>query len=332
VQASADNGRIAVTARDGRRFEGAALIAADGVHSVIARRLGLNKGWPSRSVALDMMEETPRSALRDVDPSTLWVAYGFNPGVGSNGRAAPEGYAYIFPKRDHVNIGVGYVLSYFREAVTQAPYELQRDFVGRLRARGVVVGDSVRDNFTPFLIPVGGPLPRPGRGRVLLAGDAGGFVNGFTAEGIYYAMVSGDLAAKAILTTHPASVGRLARSFSRACDYEIGAELRDSVLIQRYLFGDRRRIARAIEGSHRAPDLTRLIVNFAQGRLGYGALRRKLLTRTPLLAARLMWERLRMRRRFADRATPSQTRGGPAVSVPAASPTARGSFAERAGS
>ena len=57
------------------------------------------------------------------------------------------------------------------------------------------------ENFTPFHIPVGGPLRRPGRGRVLLAGDAGGFVNGFTAEGIYYAMVSGDLAAKTVLET-----------------------------------------------------------------------------------------------------------------------------------
>ena len=36
------------------------------------------------------------------------------------------------------------------------------------------------------------------RGRVLVAGDAGGFVNAYTAEGIYYAMVSGDLAARAI--------------------------------------------------------------------------------------------------------------------------------------
>jgi flavin-dependent dehydrogenase len=78
------------------------------------------------------------------------------------------------------------------------PYELQRKFVDRLRSGGVVVGDSVRANFTPFLIPVGGPLRRPGRGRVLLAGDAGGFVNGFTAEGIYYAMVSGELAARTV--------------------------------------------------------------------------------------------------------------------------------------
>ena len=34
---------------------------------------------------------------------------------------------------------------------------------------------------------------------MLLAGDAGGFVNGFSAEGIYYAMVTGELAAAAIV-------------------------------------------------------------------------------------------------------------------------------------
>ncbi len=60
-------------------------------------------------------------------------------------------------------------------------------------------GESRRDQFTPFLIPIGGPLRRTADRRVLLAGDAGGFVNGFSAEGIYYAMVTGDLAAEAIL-------------------------------------------------------------------------------------------------------------------------------------
>ena len=119
-----------------------------------------------------MMEETPRATLRDVDPSTLWVTYGFNPTGRTNGnRVAPEGYAYMFPKRDYVNVGLGYLLSYFRQEVEQAPYELQRSFVDRLRSRNIVVGDSVRTNFTPFLIPIGGPLPKPGRGRVLLAGE-----------------------------------------------------------------------------------------------------------------------------------------------------------------
>jgi flavin-dependent dehydrogenase len=66
---------VELTTRDGREFAAPLVIAADGVHSVIARRLGLNPGWAASSVALDMMEETPRSALRDLDPSTLWVSY-----------------------------------------------------------------------------------------------------------------------------------------------------------------------------------------------------------------------------------------------------------------
>jgi len=310
VQATQDEGRVALDTRDGRRFEAPIVIAADGVHSVIAKRLGLNRQWPARSIALDMMEETPRAALRDLDPSTLWVAYGFDPTRAGSGtrpaargtkhshpapgtrHAAPEGYAYIFPKRDHVNVGIGYVLEHYRESIGTPPYELQRGFVDHLKRLGVVEGDSVRENFTPFLIPVGGPLAEPGRGRVLLAGDAGGFVNGFTAEGIYYAMVSGELAAKAILES-PASAVNLASRYRRLCDYEIGSELRDSVLIQRYLFGQRHRIAQVIEGAQRAPNLTRLVIEFAQGRLGYRSLRRKLLFRAPLLAARLGWERLK---------------------------------------
>ena len=126
VQARDDAEADDADARDGRRFEAPIVIAADGVHSVVARRLGLNPGWPATSVALDMMEETPRDVLRDVDPSTLWVAYGFDPARNGTGRrvgegpAAPEGYAYIFPKRDHVNVGIGYVLRTFGSRSTRA--------------------------------------------------------------------------------------------------------------------------------------------------------------------------------------------------------------------
>jgi flavin-dependent dehydrogenase len=239
-----------------------------------------------------MMEETPRSALRDADPSTLWVAYGFDPTGRTDKASAAEGYAYIFPKRDHVNVGIGYVLSYFREQVDVAPYDLQCDFVARLRARGVIVGESVRENFTPFLIPVGGPLRQPGCGRVLLAGDAGGFVNGFTAEGIYYAMVSGEHAAR-IIAAATADAVDLAKPYRRAVESEIGAELRDSVLIQRYLFRDRRRIASVIAHAPHASDITRLILDFAVGRLSYRGLRRRLFVRSPLLAVRLVGELLR---------------------------------------
>lgn len=333
VQAHQSGDRVAVTTRDGRRFEAPIVIAADGVHSVVARRLGLNTGWPASAVALDMMEETPRSELRESDPSALWVAYGYEPAAGvadcdetagcelrsadsrfnphslrdpqsapnrqsfrrpqcaiRNGRAS-AGYAYIFPKRDHVNVGVGYVLSHYRAHIDASPYELQRGLVARLRKRGIIAGESVRANFTPFIIPVGGRLRRPGRGRVLLAGDAGGFVNGFTAEGIYYAMVSGDLAARAVVQT-AANPESLADAYCRACSYEIGAELRDSVAIQRFLFADRRRITQVVDGAPREAALTRLILDFACGGRSYRDLRRQLLARSPRLAWRLIWDAL----------------------------------------
>ncbi len=70
---------------------------------------------------------------------------------------------------------------------------------------------------------------------MLFAGDAGGFVNAFTAEGIYYAMVSGELAGRAIAEVRgqAAAAGPV---YDRLWRAEIGAELDDAVLIQRYLF------------------------------------------------------------------------------------------------
>jgi flavin-dependent dehydrogenase len=103
---------------------------------------------------------------------------------------------------------------------------------------------------------------------VLLAGDAGGFVNGFTAEAIYDAMVSGDVTARVILRSN-GSAERLADHYRRACDYEIGAELRDSVRIQRYFFADRRRIARVVSRTHRERAITRLVLDLFAGRRGY---------------------------------------------------------------
>ena len=98
---------------------------------------------------------------------------------------------------------------------------------------------------------------------MLLAGDAGGFVNGFSAEGIYYAMVTGDLAAGAILRR---ALGRGAwrgdpaqarRAYVRAWRREIGAELRDSVLIQKYLFHSPPRMDRVVRAAQRRPVFSR---------------------------------------------------------------------------
>jgi flavin-dependent dehydrogenase len=270
-QASIAAAGVTLTTRDGRTFAAPLVIAADGVHSVVARRLEFNRGWPRRSIALDMMEETPNETLRAMDPDSLWVSYGYQ---GS------DGYAYVFPKRDHVNVGIGYLLSYYRDEVKRPPYDLQRRFVGALSGKGVLGGASSRRHFTPFLIPVGGPLPETARDRVLVAGDAGGFVNAFSAEGIYYAMVSGELAAAAVLEGTPTRYRSLWRR-------ELGAELRDAVWIQRYLFAGPARVDALVRGAHRYPSIASGLVEYAMGSRSYGAARARLLAQLPLVGARM---------------------------------------------
>ncbi len=289
AQARQDADGVTLRTRDGVELRARMVIAADGVNSVIARRLGMNPGWPAAKLALDMMEETPVAALRAAEPDTLSVFYGYG---------GAHGYAYIFPKRQHVNVGIGYVLPYFKAQVDLTPYDLQQRFVRDLRARGLMDGESQRGHFTPFLIPIGGPLRNTADRRVLLAGDAGGFVNGFSAEGIYYAMVTGDLAAEAILSARRASElspARAGRAYVRAWRREIGGELRDSVLIQKYLFHSPTRMDRVVHGARTRPAFSEILVDYASGRLSYRAARRRLLWHFPRLLPRLAWLALRGR-------------------------------------
>lgn len=272
---------VTVTTRDGRSFRSRYLVAADGVNGVTTRRLGLHPGWDADALALDMMEETPNERLRTTEPGTLWVAYG---------HGGTDGYGYIFPKRDHVNVGIGCLLSYFKEAIELAPYDMQQRFVEALKGRGLLEGASGRDCFTPCHIPVGGPIRDTARGRVLVAGDAGGFVNAYTAEGIYYAMVSGDLAGRAIVESAggaPGEDGKAGQRYVRSWRREIGAELRDSVLIQRYLFRDPLRIEGVVRGAQVFPEVAQMIIAYATGTLSYWEARRRLLGRFPRVALKL---------------------------------------------
>jgi flavin-dependent dehydrogenase len=156
---------------------------------------------------------------------------------------------------------------------------------------GELEGRSDRKHFTPYLIPVGGPLAKTYAGSVLFIGDAGGFVNGFTAEGIYYSMISGELAGQAVVAAG-ISARRTAAGprFQKLWKRELGAELRDSVLIQRYLFGSHERVNRVVRGSRELPWLTDAMIDYVAGNRSYDALRRDVLLRSPATAARLAWK------------------------------------------
>ncbi len=103
--------------------------------------------------------------------------------------AVPGGYAWVFPKGDHVNVGVGGWESEgprLREHLDRAcaEYELP---AGRMEAlRG-------------YRLPMRRPGDPAGSGRVLLVGDAAGLVDPLSGDGIYEALVSARLASETAL-------------------------------------------------------------------------------------------------------------------------------------
>jgi geranylgeranyl reductase family protein len=149
-----------------------AVIGADGVNGITAKLLFPERP-PARYAAL---EAEPESRILD---DSVEVDVGLYPG----------GYAWAFPKRDRLNVGV----MVHRSAAARARGLLG----GFLSQRGTVLSvDRVRGAFVaaPDATPV--PCAVPG---VLLVGDAAHLADPFLGEGIYSAVRSGALAAQAIL-------------------------------------------------------------------------------------------------------------------------------------
>jgi flavin-dependent dehydrogenase len=146
------------------------------------------------------------------------------------------GYGWVFPKARHLSVGVG---AFMRSAVRRR----LRDELGRyLASLGLGEARALRVRGAP--IPVA-PRRDPARGRVLLAGDAAGLADPLTGEGISLAILSGRLAAEALL---------LARLEPRAAVRAYRSSLR------REIIGDLR-IARGLAWVlHRRPGLARRLV------------------------------------------------------------------------
>jgi geranylgeranyl reductase family protein len=154
------------------------LVGADGASGQV-RRLCAEGPWFSQGFALEV-RTAPTG--KEVD-----LTFDF---ASVNG-----GYAWIFPKKDHLNVGVyvpssgggltrSQLLSYVRDKVgTEAVDQVTGQYLG------LGAGGYRAECVQPEL-----------RDRVLLVGDAGGFVDALTGEGIYGALVSGQAAAKAILS------------------------------------------------------------------------------------------------------------------------------------
>jgi len=155
-------------------LKAAFLIGADGVHSRVRRLTGEfsnhYKGFAIEGTLPVNAAGPPR------------MAFDFN--------AVPSGYGWVFPKSNHANIG----LYSGNPAVA-----LQKRHLCAYAHRKL--GRADVQNMSGYPMGMGGWRYHPRGRRILLAGDAAGLVDPLLGEGLYNAVHSGQLAARAIVSS-----------------------------------------------------------------------------------------------------------------------------------
>lgn len=138
---------------------------------------------------------------------------------------ASEGYGWIFPHDTYYSVGIVGLARDFSSP--------KKAFFEFLEANGF--HDACQ--FSGHKLPVGGFKRTNTSKRTILCGDAGGFVDPFSGEGISYAIRSGQIGADVISsqilddTPGPADL----RDYSRRCNHEFGAGHKYSLYISKLM-------------------------------------------------------------------------------------------------
>ncbi|HEX3142889.1 MAG TPA: NAD(P)/FAD-dependent oxidoreductase [Pyrinomonadaceae bacterium] len=230
-----------VRTQGGEEFACRYLVGADGANSAIAKKLA-----------------------GPLPPAEMEVAFGYRAPLPESGEAAtvvaflPKwvGYAWAFPRIDHVSFGIATTQDAFdHEALDQLMWDFMISYYESVRT----AGDSdrikmrlwkksgsqseksqltnLRNTAERYAARIPGLAPRTwdarktcGDGWALL-GDAAGFADPVTGEGIYYALRSAELFADAFLKGTPQEYERLWRA-------DFGAELKRASEMRRRFYGN----------------------------------------------------------------------------------------------
>lgn len=167
-----------VTVASGKNdWHGNILVGADGAQGIVGKTFGLTRHY---KIAKAMEVHVPLS-YNNIQHyrGMIKIDYGL----------VPSGYAWIFPKTDHLSLGVG--------SINSKAKGLPRQLSNLVKAEGLVPETTAVPK-RGWILPLNLNMNNLHYGRVLLIGDAAGLVNGFTGEGIYQALLSASVAAEII--------------------------------------------------------------------------------------------------------------------------------------
>lgn len=204
----ADDGAVVTT--QGDRLQARFLVGADGVNGIVRKAMGIP---PHRnfSVALEAEMDAPSAALEEWC-GTLHMDY----------RAIPWGYAWIFPKAEHLSVGIGSIIHTVRGLNIRN--ELARYVASEPSLK------NARERFSRgYRIPISRGYGKYDAPHSVLVGDAAGLVDPFTGEGIYYAIRSGQIAAEEIARAFGQTDGGMS-AYTARINAEINSDFRAATL------------------------------------------------------------------------------------------------------
>lgn len=173
----------------GESIESKVVIGADGVWSLTRKKAGLDP--PRKQFAISLFNEYCVDE-RTIDHYFSTKRYG-HLHLKLNGLA---GYGWVFPKKNHINIGIGEMKSY-QSAKNNDLKSIFQAYIHLLKQHHIIPDEITADTVRGAVLPIQ-PIPRTYGDNVLLCGDAAGLINPITGEGIHYAMDSGRIAANVI--------------------------------------------------------------------------------------------------------------------------------------
>jgi len=184
-----------------------------------------------------------------------------------------EGYIWVFPRCGHLSVGIC--------GKGEAAGSLRRRLEVYMSQHDISWKDATfYSHLLPSLDASSWRGNRVSGDGWMAVGDAAGLVDPITGEGLYYAIRSGDLAARTIIedSCAPAALpaaysALLHRDF--AADLEFGSRLAKRIFLGRFLLGSVP--ARMVQFTRRSPRFAAIIQDLFSGKQPYQGLKRRLL-------------------------------------------------------
>ncbi len=249
------------------------LVGADGVYSRVAKGSGIRKKWKKWDLGFTLFVDIPcHGSEKNIDPEIAEL-YGVS---------YPFSMGWLFHHNDYLNIGIG--TSKFGQKKAFSVFHNWLDKLSRYKNL-----DLANYKVKGYYLPAGGFKRTISKEGVFLVGDAAGFVDSFSGEGIYFALKSGRILVEEIYRgLEKGKVEDIGYQYTSRCYNDFLKEFRLS-LVTAIVLGKKNIPSQLVRYN---PFLVQHIANIMENTGGYEPMMKDICLKFPALLTRYTRGRL----------------------------------------